>query len=220
MRFYYSKNEQQFGPLPLETLLKVIDGNTLVWNEDGSMENWQKAKEVNVLFAAMNQSKKVETKSIESPIVKQVIEPKPIDKKQLLEDYISNKLLNDFIITKKDETNFLVELEKKQGKIFKTAFNHKKHFYRLLLIIIIGITLWSVYYNFIWYKMENSDMRWRWYVDGHLTWFFTGVIPSLVYIIVWRKAYKKHLSIPPVYSNLCIRCVINNAGKAIEQEIR
>ena len=45
MNYYYSKNGQTLGPLSIEELVKLIDGNTLVWNVDGSMENWQPAKD-------------------------------------------------------------------------------------------------------------------------------------------------------------------------------
>ena len=46
MAYYYSKNGEQFGPMPIESLLKAIDENTLVWNDDGSMKEWQPASSI------------------------------------------------------------------------------------------------------------------------------------------------------------------------------
>lgn len=46
MNFYYSKDGQSFGPLPLELLINIIDRDTLVWNEDGSMPDWRPAATV------------------------------------------------------------------------------------------------------------------------------------------------------------------------------
>ncbi|MCX6209934.1 MAG: DUF4339 domain-containing protein [Bacteroidetes bacterium] len=54
MNYYYSKDGQTLGPLSVEELIKVIDRNTLVWNADGSMQNWQAANSVSELSAYFN----------------------------------------------------------------------------------------------------------------------------------------------------------------------
>ena len=46
MRFFYSKSSEVLGPLQADALIKVIDENTLEWNEDGSMKEWLPAKDV------------------------------------------------------------------------------------------------------------------------------------------------------------------------------
>jgi hypothetical protein len=56
MNFYYSKDGQSFGPLPLEVLINIIDKDTLVWNEDGSMPDWQPAATVPAIVSFLTPS--------------------------------------------------------------------------------------------------------------------------------------------------------------------
>lgn len=56
MNFYYSKDGQSFGPLPLEVLINIIDKDTLVWNEDGSMTDWQPAGTVPAIVSLITRS--------------------------------------------------------------------------------------------------------------------------------------------------------------------
>jgi hypothetical protein len=56
MNFYYSKDGQSFGPLPLELLINIIDQDTLVWNEDGSMPDWQPAATVPAIVSLLTPS--------------------------------------------------------------------------------------------------------------------------------------------------------------------
>jgi len=56
MNFYYSKDDQSFGPLPLEVLINIIDKDTLVWNEDGSMTDWQPAGTVPAIVSSLTPS--------------------------------------------------------------------------------------------------------------------------------------------------------------------
>jgi hypothetical protein len=56
MNFYYSKDGQSFGPLPLEVLINIIDKDTLVWNEDGSMTDWQPAGTVTAIVSLITSS--------------------------------------------------------------------------------------------------------------------------------------------------------------------
>ena len=46
MNYYYIKNGETLGPLPVNDLVKIIDKDTLVWNEDGSIKDWLPARTV------------------------------------------------------------------------------------------------------------------------------------------------------------------------------
>ncbi len=46
MNYYYNLNGITSGPLPIEQLINLINPETLIWNEDGSMPDWKPAKEV------------------------------------------------------------------------------------------------------------------------------------------------------------------------------
>lgn len=44
MKYYFVKDEQQFGPFPLEELVRLINADTLVWRS--GLESWVPAREL------------------------------------------------------------------------------------------------------------------------------------------------------------------------------
>jgi hypothetical protein len=79
MNFYYSKDGQSFGPLPLEVLINIIDKDTLVWNEDGSMTDWQPAGTVPAIVSLL-------TPSASSSVVPSVPEIAPEPEEELSDE--------------------------------------------------------------------------------------------------------------------------------------
>jgi|GEM_PF-3070163 len=58
MGYYYALNGETLGPLPVEDLVKVIDANTFVWNENGSIKDWISARDVQEIASKLIDSKK------------------------------------------------------------------------------------------------------------------------------------------------------------------
>jgi len=228
MAYYYSKNGEQFGPLPVEALLKVIDENTLVWNDDGSMQEWQTANKVSEINILLNKK----SIPIEEPTQETFVSHRAIvaiDKKRIFEEYINKKLLAGFVISKKDEENFLVELELENGVIDNTnSFRTNKYLKRLLITAIIGLILTAFY----WYRIypsliddyayedyNNLGRKVPWYLDGHENWIFTVAIPLAINVYLWLKDYKAFSKLPKEYKTLKLRTVIDNSGKVLENTL-
>jgi hypothetical protein len=47
--WYYINEDKSIGPINLEELLKVIDKNTLVWNDEGDDSVWRKAELIPII---------------------------------------------------------------------------------------------------------------------------------------------------------------------------
>ena len=240
MNYYYLKNGETLGPLPMDDLVKIIDVNTLVWNEDGSMKEWQPAVDVKPVFDLYRTKvKPFETKqSIEgnnnTPIF---ATQNPIDKKRVFNDYITNKLSDGFTIVKKDDENYLIELQKKNGGIVpKNKFNHSKYFIITLLVMLPGLIGLLYYYNVLqssyhdnWNISHGYDAMGAdkdggyhyppWYYWGQTNWILFLGIPFFIGLFIWRINFNKYSKQPIKYKDLTLRTVINDAGKIIEKII-
>ncbi len=85
MNFYYSKDGLSFGPLPLEVLINIIDKDTLVWNEDGSMTDWQPAGTVPAIVSLLTPSAPSSVVPSVPEIAPEPDEEMPDELKELLE---------------------------------------------------------------------------------------------------------------------------------------
>ena len=110
MNFYYSKDGQSFGPLPLEVLINIIDKDTLVWNEDGSMTDRQPAGTVPAIVSLI-------TSSAPSNVVPSVPEIAPEPEVELpddLKDLLEMEELEEEELS--DELKDLLEMEEMEAE--------------------------------------------------------------------------------------------------------
>ena len=57
MTYYYIQNGKAAGPLSVQELVEFINSDSLIWCDDGSMNDWRKAKEVPVIANLLTPSK-------------------------------------------------------------------------------------------------------------------------------------------------------------------
>ena len=76
MNYYYNLNGITSGPLPIEQLINLINPETLIWNEDGSMPNWVPANQIELIAKLINPVNKV---APPPPPVQKVVPP-PVNK--------------------------------------------------------------------------------------------------------------------------------------------
>jgi len=250
MNYYYLKNGETLGPLPIGDLIKIIDESTLVWNEDGSMKDWLPAKDIEPVSLLFREQVKLKETMAGIQFDSQInmnterVSSKPtlviqnsIDKKRIYNDYITNKLSDGFVVLKRDDENYLIEIKKNNGSIVpKDNFNHSRYFKITLLIMLPGLIGLLYYYNFLQHSFFDS---WRisngydtygadkegsyheppWYYWGQTNWILFLGIPFIIGLCIWRINFNKHSKQVIKYKDLVLRTVINDSGQVIEKTI-